>query len=77
MQLLLKKIFPSKKVVVEFKPWEYFSEDGRVYVTGVSVIVDGKEIGQVGHDPVSAVYSVLSELGYEVETIQSYEQYSI
>lgn len=77
MQSLLKKIFPSKRVVIEFRPWEYFSEDGRVYVTGVSVLVDGKEIGMVGHDPVSAVYSVLTELGYEVETKQSYEQYSI
>lgn len=76
MVSLLKKIF-RRKVVVEFKPWEYFSEDGEVYINGVLLLVDGEEIGQVGHDPVSAVYSVLEELGYEIEIKQSYEQHSI
>ena len=76
MVSLLKKIF-RRKVVVEFKPWEYFSEDGRVYVTGVTVIVDGKELGEYKHDPVSTVYSVLSEMGYDVEIKQSHEQHSI
>jgi hypothetical protein len=76
MVSLLKKIF-IRKVVVEFKPWEYFSEDGRVYINGVLLLVDGKEIGQVGHDPVSTVHSVLTELGYKVEIKQSYEQHSI
>lgn len=76
MVSLLKRIF-RRKVVVEFKPWEYSSEHGEVYVTGVTLFVDGKEIGQVGHDPVSTIYSVLSELGYEIEIKQSYEQHSI
>lgn len=76
MVLLLKKIF-RRKVVVEFKPWEYFSEDGRVYINGVMLLLDGKEIGQVGHDPVSTVHAVLSEMGYDIEIKQSYEQHSI
>ena len=76
MVSLLKRIF-RRRVVVEFKPWEYFSEHGEVYVTGVLVIVDGKEIGQYKHDPVSTVYSVLTEMGYEVEIKQSHEQHSI
>lgn len=76
MVSLLKKIF-RRRVVVEFKPWEYFSEDGEVYITGVTLFVDGKEIGYLGDNPVSAVHSVLSDLGYEVEIKQSYEQHSI
>jgi hypothetical protein len=76
MVSLLKKIF-RRKVVVEFKPWEFFSEDGGVYFNGTLLLVDGKEIGHVGHDPVSAVHSVLTELGYSIEIKQSYEQHSI
>lgn len=76
MVSLLKKIF-RRKVVVKFVPWEYSSEHGEVYVTGVTLFVDEKEIGQVGDDPVSAVYAVLSELGYNIEIKQSYEQHSI
>lgn len=76
MVSLLKKIF-RRRVVVKFQPWEYCSEDGELYLNGVTLFVDGKQIGEVGHDPVSTIHCVLSELGYEVEIKQSYEQHSI
>lgn len=66
MVSLLKRIF-RRRVVVEFTPWEYHSEDGEVYFTGMIMSVNGKEIGFVGDNPESAVFGALSELGYKVE----------
>lgn len=66
MVSLLKRIF-RRRVFVEFTQWEYYSEDGEVYFTGMIMSVNGKEIGFVGDNIESAVFGVLSELGYKAE----------
>ena len=66
MVSLLKRIF-IRRVVIEFTPWEYFSEDGEVYFTGMVLSVNGKEIKWSEYNPESAVFDVLTELGYKVE----------
>lgn len=66
MVSLLKRIF-RRRVVVEFRPLDFRSETGDVYMTGLVMYVNGKEIGFVGDNIESAVFGVLDELGYEVE----------